>query len=69
VDLLVAEKDLATLTSEQQKVVVRVQDLAAAARDSVAGFRGRAVRGSAGPTVDTDDALDPPRTTTVARSS
>ena len=69
VDLLVAEKDLATLTPEQQKVVVRVQDLAAAARDSVADFRGRATRGSTGPTIDTDDALDRPRTTTVARSS
>ena len=64
VDLLVGEKDLATLTPEQQKVVVRVQDLAAAARDSVADFRGRAARPT-GLSGD-GDALDRERTTTVA---
>ncbi len=69
VDLLVGEKDLAKLTPEQQKVVVRVQDLAAAARDSVADFRGRGPRGSTGPTSRHDDAPDQQRTTLVARSS
>jgi hypothetical protein len=58
VDLLVEEKKLAELTPEQQKVVVRVQDLAAAARDSVADFRGRGPRGSTGRTSRDDEASE-----------
>jgi hypothetical protein len=44
VDLLVGQLDLATLSPEQRKVVVRLQDLAAGARESVADFRGRSAR-------------------------
>ncbi len=46
VDLLVGQLDLATLTPEQQKVVVRLRDLATGARESVADFRGRGPSGS-----------------------
>jgi hypothetical protein len=35
VDLLVSEKDLGALSPEQRKTVVRLQDLAAQARESV----------------------------------
>ena len=44
VDLLVGQLDLTALPPDQQKVVVRLQDLAAAARESVADFRGRGPR-------------------------
>ena len=43
VDLLVHELDLARLGPEQQRIVVRLEDLAASARRSVAEYRGRAV--------------------------
>ena len=49
VDLLVGKLDLGTLTPEQQKVVVRLQDLATGARESVAEFRGRGAPGSTTP--------------------
>jgi ABC-type phosphate/phosphonate transport system ATPase subunit len=39
VELLLADEELATLTPEQQRTVVRLQDLAQQARDSV--FRHR----------------------------
>ncbi|WP_181784862.1 hypothetical protein [Pseudonocardia pini] len=39
VELLLADKELAALTPEQQRTVVRLQDLAQQARDSVARHR------------------------------
>jgi hypothetical protein len=66
VDLLVGQQDLATLTREQQKVVVRVQDLAVGARNSVADFRGRVPGGATGPTSRDDETRDRGRTTPVA---
>jgi len=39
VEILVGQLDLASLPPDQQKVVVRLQDLAAAARESVEGYR------------------------------
>jgi len=56
VDLLVGHLDLAALSPEQQRVVVRLQDLAAAARDSVADYRGRNARGSTAQAGRADDA-------------
>jgi hypothetical protein len=44
VDLLVGQLDLATLPPEQRKVVVRLQDLAAGARESVAEYRAHGGR-------------------------
>jgi hypothetical protein len=41
VDLLVGQLDLSRLTPEQQRIVVRVEDLAASAKRSVREFRGR----------------------------
>jgi hypothetical protein len=41
VDLLVSELDLARLTPEQQRIVVRLQDLRHAAHRAVSDFRGR----------------------------
>ena len=41
VDLLVGELDLARLTPEQQRIVVRLEDLAHSARRSVKEYRGR----------------------------
>jgi hypothetical protein len=43
VDLLVGELDLSRLTPEQQRIVVRVEDLAASAKRAVRGYRGQAV--------------------------
>lgn len=40
VDLLVGQLDLASLTAEQQRTVVRLQDLAEATRRSVREYRG-----------------------------
>src|SRR5262245_66447947 len=42
VDLLVGELDLSRLTPEQQRIVVRVEDLAASATRAVHEFRGDA---------------------------
>ncbi len=41
VDLLVGELDLSRLTPEQQRIVVRVEDLAASAKRAVHEYRGR----------------------------
>ena len=41
VDLLVSELDLSRLTPEQQKIVVRLEDLARSADRAVNDFRGR----------------------------
>jgi hypothetical protein len=41
VDLLVSELDLARLTPEQQRIVVRLEDLRHAAHQAVSEFRGR----------------------------
>ena len=41
VDLLVGELDLARLTPEQQRIVVRLEDLARSTRRSVNEYRGR----------------------------
>ena len=43
VDLLVSELDLSRLTPEQQRIVVRVEDLAASAKQAVREYRGRPV--------------------------
>ncbi len=43
VDLLVGELDLSRLTPEQQRIVVRLEDLAASAKRSVHEYRGDAV--------------------------
>ena len=43
VDLLVGELDLSRLTPEQQRIVVRVEDLAASAKRAVREYRGPAV--------------------------
>lgn len=66
VDLLVGQQDLATLTREQQKVVVRVQDLAVGARNSVADFRGRVPGGATVPGSRDDESRDERRTAPVA---
>ena len=42
VDLLVSELDLVQLTPEQQRIVVRLQDLADASNRAVKDYRGRA---------------------------
>ena len=42
VDLLVSELDLSQLNPEQQKIVVRLEDLARSADRAVNDFRGRA---------------------------
>ena len=42
VDLLVSELDLSRLTPEQQRIVVRLEDLARSADRAVNDFRGRA---------------------------
>src|SRR5262249_14698317 len=53
VDLLVHELDLARLAPEQQRIVVRLEDLAESARRSVAEYRGRTVDSSSpSPAVD-----------------
>jgi hypothetical protein len=44
VDLLLADKDLAALTPEQQRTVVRLQDLAQQARESVDRHRAETAR-------------------------
>src|SRR2546426_6741860 len=41
VDLLVSELDLSRLTPEQQRIVVRLEDLARSADQAVAEYRGR----------------------------
>jgi hypothetical protein len=41
VDLLVGELDLSRLTPEQQRIVVRLEDLAASAQRAVQEYRGR----------------------------
>jgi hypothetical protein len=41
VDLLVGELDLSRLTPEQQRIVVRVEDLAASAKRAVREYRGQ----------------------------
>ena len=41
VDLLVSELDLSRLTPEQQRIVVRLEDLAHSANQAVNEFRGR----------------------------
>ena len=46
VDLLVSELDLARLTPEQQRIVVRLEDLRHAAHRAVNEFRGRHRTGS-----------------------
>jgi hypothetical protein len=43
VDLLVGELDLSRLTLEQQRTVVRLEDLAAAAKRAVHEYRGEAL--------------------------
>jgi hypothetical protein len=43
VDLLVSELDLSRLTPEQQRVVVRLEDLARSAGQAVDEYRGRAL--------------------------
>ena len=50
VDLLVAELDLSRLTPEQQRIVVRVEDLAASAKRSVREYRGRPIDEASSPT-------------------
>jgi hypothetical protein len=49
-DLLVGELDLSRLTPEQQRVVVRVEDLAASAKRAVREYRGRANEEASSPT-------------------
>ena len=46
VDLLVGELDLSRLTPEQQRTVVRLEDLAASAKRAVHEYRGEAVEAS-----------------------
>src|SRR6476619_4587854 len=46
VDLLVGELDLGRLTPEQQRIVVRVEDLAASAKRAVREYRGQAIEQS-----------------------
>jgi len=41
VDLLLGELDLSRLTPEQQRIVVRVEDLAASAKRAVRDYRGQ----------------------------
>ena len=43
VDLLVGELDLSRLTPEQQRIVVRIEDLAASAKRAVREYRGRSI--------------------------
>lgn len=49
VDLLVGELDLSRLTPEQQRIVVRVEDLAASAKRAVRDYRGQPVDPASGP--------------------
>jgi hypothetical protein len=49
VDLLVGELDLGRLTPEQQRIVVRVEDLAASAKRAVREYRGQAVDPASAP--------------------
>jgi len=55
VDLLVGELDLSRLTPEQQRTVVRLEDLAASAKRAVHEYRGEAFE--APPTVAQGDLL------------
>jgi hypothetical protein len=57
VDLLVGQLDLTSLTPDEQKVVVRLQDLASAARSAVNGYRGRVQIASPSPQPATRDSL------------
>jgi hypothetical protein len=49
-DLLVGELDLSRLTPEQQRIVVRLEDLAASAKRAVNEYRGRPVEDAPSPT-------------------
>jgi hypothetical protein len=49
VDLLVGELDLSRLTPEQQRIVVRVEDLAASAKRAVCEYRAQAVDPASAP--------------------
>jgi hypothetical protein len=49
VDLLVGELDLSRLTPEQQRIVVRVEDLAASAKRAAREYRGQAIDQSSTP--------------------
>jgi hypothetical protein len=49
VNLLVTELDLARLNPEQQRIVVRLEDLAQSARQAVDDYRGRTEPGAAAP--------------------
>jgi hypothetical protein len=49
VDLLVGELDLSRLTPEQQRIVVRVEDLAASAKRAVRAYRGQTIDEEAPP--------------------
>ena len=49
VDLLVGELDLSRLTPEQQRIVVRVEDLASSAKRAVRLYRGQSVDPASAP--------------------
>jgi hypothetical protein len=54
VNLLVSQLDLSQLTPEQQRIVVRLEDLSDSAKRAVSDFRGRAVDPATSASTSTD---------------